>query len=82
MQGWIDGSITNQGLLLLPTSASAGQAATFASSENATQLFRPELIVTYLSDVITQTVQTKIPQGPTGGQDTYIDVGPRQQLRR
>ena len=30
--------------------------------------------MTYLSDVITQTVQTKIPVGATGGQDTYIDV--------
>lgn len=74
VQGWINGSITNQGILLLPTSTGARQAATFASSENASLLFRPELIVTYLSDVITQTVQTKIPQGVTGGQDTYIDV--------
>ena len=74
VQGWIDGSITNQGILLLPTSTSGGQSATFASSDNSTQLFRPELVVTYLSNVITQTVQTKIPLGATGGQDTYIDV--------
>jgi uncharacterized repeat protein (TIGR01451 family) len=74
VQGWIDGSINNRGILLLPTSVGTGKAATFASSENSNQLLRPELIVTYLSDVITQTVQTKIPVGPAGGQDTYIDV--------
>ncbi len=47
VQGWIDGTVDNHGLIMQNYSGSTSNAVFFASSENATTANRPRLNVTY-----------------------------------
>jgi len=69
VQGWANGSITNNGVGLTAALAASGSTAQFASKENATTTSRPQLVITtaLISPSLTMVKSSSVVSDPRNG---------------
>lgn len=72
-QAWFEGSMANQGLILLPDAA--GTKVTFASSDAADAALHPKLTITYICECGGGAAGSAVIQPAATGEDAHVSEG-------